>query len=456
MTDEISEQNDANSDDGVVFANTNLPALGWFVNYAIYDGKIDLRTFVSTLYEQQDLAGIFGENKEETATFSSAYRRFIPVPRHGGGAFAHAVRALQTKAQRVVYDDPENPLTNNKEKMRVRKNGSYGYMVQWNIVPLRKNKEYALQRVRRGYVEGQSRQQVFTDSPYRVRVEGENLTAFTRTWRANLVDHIWGEGTAPDTAQLRKQVIVEPMKDSSLPEDARFMRLAQERLRNAYITASMSIDDDKIRKIVRRRLKEMGGILPHASSGGVYFIYDKEKQYASMLSRLNEIIEHFALMANSRDRDAMWVERESPWWETMTNEERNDAPIVAHYESGFRTLAYGSSPKQLEDIKKMYITNMQSAQAKYYQLVHKMLQDGHIDEELLATKKAEALTTIAKASNDLGQETVDKATEAYEEVVEGLTSRFHDMWTAEERVSEQERRRVDERIDSLLSLRLSE
>ena len=246
------------------------------------------------------------------------------------------------------------------------------------------------------------------------------------------------------------------MKDSSLPEDARFMRLAQERLRNAYITASMSIDDDKIRKIVRRRLKEMGGILPHASSGGVYFIYDKEKQYASMLSRLNEIIEHFALMANSRDRDAMWVERESPWWETMTNEERNDAPIVAHYESGFRTLAYGSSPKQLEDIKKMYITNMQSAQAKYYQLVHKMLQDGHIDEELLATKKAEALTTIAKASNDLGQETVDKATEAYEEVVEGLTSRFHDMWTAEERVSEQERRRVDERIDSLLSLRLSE
>ena len=43
----------------------------------------------------------------------------------------------------------------------------------------------------------------------------------------------------------------------------------------------------------------MGGILPHASSGGVYFIYDKEKQYASMLNRLNEIIEHFALMANS-------------------------------------------------------------------------------------------------------------------------------------------------------------
>ena len=66
-----------------------------------------------------------------------------------------------------------------------------------------------------------------------------------------------------------------------------------------------------------------------------------------------------------------------------------------------------------------------------------MLQDGHIDEELLATKKAEALTTRVKASNDLGQETVDKATEAYEEVAEGLTS-FHDMWTAEERVSEQE------------------
>jgi len=152
----------------------------------------------------------------------------------------------------------------------------------------------------------------------------------------------------------------------------------------------------------------------------------------------------------------MWVERESPWWETLDTETPSDEmPAMAHYESGFRTMTYGSSKRQLEDIKKMYITNMQNAQAKYYQLVHQMLRDGEIDEEVLLSKKAEAMLTLEKTSRDLGAETVGLATKAYEEVVEGLTSRFQDMWTAEERSSEKERREVDERIESLLSLRLS-
>ena len=84
-----------------------------------------------------------------------------------------------------------------------------------------------------------------------------------------------------------------------------------------------------------------------------------------------------------------------------------------------------------------------------------MLRDGEIDEEVLLSKKAEAMLTLEKTSSDLGAETVGLATKAYEEVVEGLTSRFQDMWTAEERSSEKERREVDERIESLLSLRLS-
>ena len=460
MTDDTSPQIDnANSEEGVVFANTKLPALGWYINYAIYDGRVGLKEFIQSLYLYHggEIDEEFGENKERSAEFSSEFRRLVPLPRHGGGAFAHAVRSLQTKAQRVVYDDPEAPLTNNKEKMRVQKNGQFGYNVQWNIVPLRKNQEYALQRTRRGYVDGQSRLQVFSDTPYRVRIDTKNITAFTRKWRHSLISHIWDGESAPDTAVLRNTVTVEPMKDSALPDDGRFMRQAQERLRNAYVSASMDIDDDKIRKLVRGRLKAIGAILPHASSGGVYFIYDPKKQYAATLGKIDTVISHFATTANSRDREAMWVERQSPWWESLDNENQptEDVPIQAHYESGFRTMTYGSSQRQLEDIKKMYITDMQNAQAKYYQLVHKMLRDGDIDEELLMSKKAEAMLTLAKASNDLGSETVDTATEAYEEVIEGLTSRFQDMWTAEERVTEAERKVVDERITSLLSLRMS-
>ena len=142
--------------------------------------------------------------------------------------------------------------------MRVRKNGSCGYMVQWNIVPLRKNKEYALHVFVADMLKDNLDSKCLLDSPYRVRVEGENLTAFTRTWRANLVDHIWGEGTAPDTAQLRKQVIVEPMKDSRYPKTRDLCVLHRSDCENAYITASMSIDDDKIRKNREKALERDG------------------------------------------------------------------------------------------------------------------------------------------------------------------------------------------------------
>lgn len=457
MTDENSEQIDADSQEGVVFANSKMPALGWLVNYAIYDGSVPLTDFVNGLYRHgysENDEG-YGVNKEQSAHFRSMVRQFVPRPRHGGSAFAHAVRSLQTKAQRVVYDDPENPLSNNKEKMRVRPGERYGYTVQWTIITIRKNREYALQRVRRGYVEGQSRQQVAMETPYRVRIDSQNTNTFTRKWLNNLLAHIWDGEAAPNTSELRNTVFVEPMEDSALPEDGRFMRQAQERLRNAYVNASTCIDDDSIRKMARESLCRMGGILPHASSGGVYFIHDPQKTREVLLNNLSTVIEHFAEVANQRNRDAMWVERAVPWWETITEDQEEEVPITAHYESGMRTLTYGSSAKQLDDIKKMYISTMQNAQAKYYGLVHKMLRDGVIDEEVLATKKAEAMNALKKTEKDLGKETVEAATAQYEEVVVGLTSRFNDIWTPDERASEEEQKRIDDRIHNLLSLRLS-
>jgi len=163
----------------------------------------------------------------------------------------------------------------------------------------------------------------------------------------------------------------------------------------------------------------------------------------------------FAETANSRDRDAMWVERATPWWTTVDAEDSNEIPLSAHYTSGMRSLTYGSSKKQIDDIKQMYISTMQNAQAKYYQLVHQMLQKGEIDEELLELRKAAVLGTLEKAKKDLGEETVTLATAQYQEVVSGLTSRFQDVWTRDERESQEEKKRLNQRIDSILSLRLS-
>lgn len=463
MSNNETQTEVANSNEGVVLANQNLPGLGFLVNYAIYDGSVDLKQFVQYMYTTSDInfedanndgEERYGENEERKAAFKTRYRHLIPVPRHGGSAFSQAVRALTTKAQRVVYDDPDDPLSNNEEKMRVNRNGSWGYKVQWTIVPLRRNNEFALQRTRRGYIDGQPRLQVKTDVLYRIRKAFPN-TSFTRNWLSSYLDHVWNGSAMPSVEQLRNLVVLEPMEAESLPNDGRFMRRAQERLRDAFVSAAISIDDDKMRKSVRRTITAWGGIRPHGASGGVYFIHDRDKTHLNGLNRLSGVIDAFADMANARDRDAMWVERAAPWWVAITEEDANEIPISAHDTSGMRSLTYGSSKKQIDDIKKMYISTMQKAQAKYYQLVHQMLQSGEIDEEILAEARSEVLVTLEKTQNDLGAETVALATDKYKEVVDGLTSRFESMWTPDERVSQAEQERVTTRIDSLLSLRLS-
>ena len=435
----------ANSPDGVVLPNAKAGGIGWLVNYAIYDGSIDLKEFVDLLWRGSENYDEGMETfqpgnidrDESNGLFRAEYRRFVPLPRHGGSAFSQAVKALETKAQRVVYDEPDGPLSNNKEKMRLKKDGKYGYLVQWNIIPLRKNREYALERSRRGYIDGQSGIQVFSETLYRIKTNFPDA-GFTRHW----------------THELRNSVIVEPMLAESLPADGRFMRQAQERLRDAFVVSSTCIDDDKLRKLVRGMITQrMGGILPHASSGGVYFVLDRGQTRLSNLNRLQEVVAMFAASAN-QIRTAMWADEEIPWWDADRTASEGETPVGANYTSGMRTLTYGSSAKELEDIRKMYVSSLQNAQSKYYQLVHEMLRKGEIDEELLMSRKEQALAALRKAQNDMGAETVEAATAQYTEVVTGLTDRLSSMWSANDRETQEEQKRVKARIDDLLSLRL--
>lgn len=446
MSDETQTE-DYNSPDGVVLSNANLPSIGFLVGYAIYDGSYGYASFVESLKES-----LHGDEESNDNDFESAYRYKIPTPRHGGSAFSQAVRSLETRAKRVVHDDPDSPTTTNKEGMRIKRNGGYGYTTQWTIVALRTNKEYALRRTRRGYIDGQPRQMVIEDTPYRIRKAFPNAS-FCRDWTATLVNSVWdNEVTAPSTIELRKCVVLEPMKAQTIPDDGRFMRQAQERLRDAFVQASTSIDDDKMRKKIRNILKEdYGGILPHASSGGTYFIYDPKKTRLKGLGGLAEITEHFALCANNRNRDAMWVEREEPWWGAVEETDESEIPIVAHYESGMRTLAYGSSAKQLDDIKKMYVSTMQTAQMKYYQLVQKMLKDGVIDEEALKLQRDKVKETLDRSKRELGADTVTLATARYTEVRSALSGRLANIWTPAEREDAKAKARLNSRIHQIIS-----
>ena len=319
--------------------------------------------------------------------------------------------------------------------------------------PLTKNREYALRKTREGYVDGQPKKQIYESTVYRIRLSSNNANSFARKWSKDYVEHIYGmEKSEPNTNDLRNLVIVEPMKASSLPEDGRFMRLAQERLRNAFVQACTCLDDDKLRKKVRTVLKESyGGILPHASSGANYFIHDPRKERLAYLERMQIVIDKFSAMANSANTDAMWVAGEA-WWDDA--EETDEFPIPSHSRSAMRILTYGSSKAQLDDIKVMYIENMQGAQAKYYELVQQMLQNGEIDEDILNEKRKEVVKALAKATVDLDADTVKQATATYQEVKTQLSGRLANVWTPDERTSEAEKTRINTRISRLLSFEM--
>ena len=161
----------------------------------------------------------------------------------------------------------------------------------------------------------------------------------------------------------------------------------------------------------------------------------------------------FAASANEI-RTAMWANDEIPWWDADRTASEGETPVGANYTSGMRTLTYGSSAKELEDIRKMYVSSLQNAQSKYYQLVHEMLRKGEIDEELLMSRKEQALAALRKAQRDMGAETVEAATAQYTEVVTGLTDRLSSMWSVNDRETQEEQKQQRARIDNLLSLRL--
>ena len=102
----------------------------------------------------------------------------------------------------------------------------------------------------------------------------------------------------------------------------------------------------------------------------------------------------------------------------------------------------------------MYIENMQGAQAKYYELVQQMLQNGEIDEDILNEKRKEVVKALAKATVDLDADTVKQATAAYQEVKTQLSGRLANVWTPDERTSEAEKARINTRISRLLSFEM--
>ena len=415
---------------GVVLSNPDLAGLGWLISYCVYDGSVSLEELRKSL-----VAGASDGQK-------ALYKRTVPEPRRGGSAFSRAVKALETKQQLIVHDDPDAPLTNNKEKMRVKSGGAYGYRVQWNIVTLRRNVEYVLKRTRRGYVEGQPRVQVVEEPLYRIRVSYPSRK-FARQWRTQFVNFVWGidNATRPSEAELRQCVVVEPMQEGSMPNNARFMRLAQERLRDAFVQASTSIDDDLMRAYVRTVVtNRWNGVLSSGSSGASYFVHDPSKTLRDNIEALSDVLAKFAELGNGTNQEAMWVETLRPWWQTNEEGEVSGSwenVPTARYRSTLTSLVYGSSQAQMRDIRNSFISGLQKSQQNYYQAVRKMLQEGEVDLDVIKSLRAQVEGDFTTAVKVVGKESMEEALSGYSSYVPYLADRLSQVLSPEDEEREE-------------------
>jgi len=407
---------------GVVLSNPRLPSLGHLVNFAIYDGVVEYQTLLDQV----------ATNAEER----TSWRTVLPTPRCGGGAFSHAVRALQTKRVMAVHENPDKVLSGNPEGLRLSSGGAYGFHVQWNIIALRRNHEYALRRTCRGFLDGQPREQVREETLYRVRINYPTKK-FPRQWGDSFMESVWGTGSV-DVEALRRCVIVEPMQEGSLPHSARFMRTAQERLREAFVQACTCVDDDRLRMVVRNHVKGAGGILSNGSSGGSYFVYDPDKTRLNSLENVATLVETFDTLTRESNSEAYWTDQVRPWWHTTEIDSLELWELIpeARRVSSVNILGYGSSEAQLQDIRNSFTATLQQVQATYYRKVREMIEHNDVDLDELRTLRQEVTSEFQRAKDVVGEETVKAALSNYSEYVPHLVDRLSVVMSPEDRERE--------------------
>ena len=425
MADEETSTNENPTHGGVILDNPEMPSLGFMFNYCIYDGMVNLKALLEHHRE--------GLTDTEWAEEKLRLRRVLPTPRSGGGAFAQAVKTLQTKKQMRVIEDPNKPLSTNKEGLRLAKGGSYGYRVQWSIIALTRNQEYALRRTKRGFLDSEPQEQVIEETLYRITLEMPAKRS-ARRWTREYLEHVYENGPMPDIGILRNAIKMEPMKKETIPDNPRFMNHAVRRLRNAFCEVSVSIDDDRMRKQVRELVVRERGILSSGSSGGSYFILDKTKKKLPHLQRISSMVELFAELSEG---NAPWAESRIPWWHTSELEESDDFDVpLATYTSFVSIWAYGSSKEHMKDIRNSFVNNLQKKQRSFYESLKKMVETNQMDFDELRKLRSEVLTELKGASDVVGKEFVDKAVEVYSDFGNSIADRFSVVLSPAEREAE--------------------
>lgn len=427
MADEDSSPQENPTSGGVVLSNPEMPSLGFLFNYCIYDGVVNLKTLLESYRPE-------GMSNKDWQEEKMKMRCVLPTPRTGGGAFSQAVKTLQTKKQMRVLESPDKPLSTNKEGLRLRKGGQYGYRVQWSIIALSRNQEYALRRTKRGFLDSEPKEQVIEETLYRITLEMPAKRS-ARRWNREYLEHVYENGPMPEISVLRNAIKMTTMKAESVPENALFMNHAVRRLRNAFVEVSTSIDDDRMRKQVRELVVRERGILSSGSSGGSYFILDKKKEKLPFLKTIQRMVEVFA--ERSEEVSVPWAESNTPWWHTSELEESDDIEVpLATYTSFVSIMAYGSSEEHMKDIRNTFVNSLQKKQRLFYETLRKMVESDEMNLEELRKLRTEVIAELKGASSIVGKDYVEKAVEVYSDFGCSMADRLSSVLAPQEREQE--------------------
>ena len=173
-------------------------------------------------------------------------------------------------------------------------------------------------------------------------------------------------------------------------------------------------------------------MLSSGSSGGSYFILDREKKLLSNLQMIQRMVEKFAEL--SEEGAVPWAESRIPWWHTSELEEAEDVEVpTATYTSFVSIMAYGSSEEHMKDIRNSFVSNLQKKQRLFYETLRKMVQNDDMDIEELRKLRKDVVAELKGASDVVGKEHVAKAVEVYSDFGSSMADRLSTVLAPEER-----------------------
>ena len=348
--------NDANrealEEEGFVNDDADLPCRGHLGFFAVLAGTVNYEELVAKARE----LGIPGYSPgallndrplgEDWARHRYDWDGWMPRPRSGSTAFAYAVKDLESTVGWVETDEWTDRY------------GAHRAWVSYEVVMIRRRREYKLVRRWRGRNVQTESWDSLTEDLFRIRYVPPERGSILYRWRDRYVDQTLGRlqpGKArAELSDLSGLFEVTPF-DPTVLVDATQLAGINRTLTNAMRRESTTVDQDALRAIVRRAIKDVGGIQFGGSSGGVYYIPDNnnDQHYMQALVPFSELIN----------------------WFGDENVELNAQGYPVAARTTLRLLGYVESARQMEYLQQDIAREVASSVSTYYEDLLKVVRE---------------------------------------------------------------------------------